>query len=197
MKSQLIFEAETYKIIGACFEVYREKGCGFLEPVYQECMEIELRLQGVTYIPKQPLALEYKKCPLRAKYEPDFICYEKIILERKAVSELADEHGRRCKTISRRHASNWGCWSTLEIIRKSRLSALWASGAGTIIAGEHDRGIRGIRGKGELCRRKDGLLLTHLWEFGAEFVLAQVRRSWLCGFGRIELIIIDCYQIIV
>jgi len=44
MKTQLLFKEESYKIIGACFEVYREKGCGFLEPVYQECMEIELRL---------------------------------------------------------------------------------------------------------------------------------------------------------
>ena len=47
MKTELIFKEESYKIIGACFEVYREKGCGFLEAVYQECMEIELRLQGV------------------------------------------------------------------------------------------------------------------------------------------------------
>ncbi len=92
MKTNLLFEQESYQIIGACFEVYREKGCGFVEPVYQECMEIELRLRGVPYVAQQALALEYKGCPLRAKYEPDFICYEKIILELKAVSELADEH---------------------------------------------------------------------------------------------------------
>ena len=46
MKTELLFKEESYQIIGACFEVYREKGCGFLEPVYQECMEIELRLDG-------------------------------------------------------------------------------------------------------------------------------------------------------
>jgi GxxExxY protein len=92
MRTNLLFEQETYPIIGACFEVYREKGCGFLEPVYQECMEIELRLRGVPFVPQQPLALEYKGCPIRAKYQPDFICYEKIILELKAVSELAEEH---------------------------------------------------------------------------------------------------------
>jgi len=92
MKTDLIFKDESYKIIGACFEVYREKGCGFLEAVYQECMEIELRLQGVPFVPKRPLALEYKKCPLRTKYEPDFICYDKIILELKAVTELTAEH---------------------------------------------------------------------------------------------------------
>ena len=92
MKTNLLFENESYEILGACFEVYREKGCGFVEPVYQECMEIELRLRGVSFVAQKPLALEYKGCPLRAKYEPDFICYEKIILELKAVSELADEH---------------------------------------------------------------------------------------------------------
>jgi GxxExxY protein len=47
---------------------------------------------GVPFVAQKPLALEYKGCPLRAKYEPDFICYEKIILELKAVSELAEEH---------------------------------------------------------------------------------------------------------
>jgi GxxExxY protein len=55
-------------------------------------MEIELRLRGVPFVPQKPLALEYKSCPLRSKYEPDFMCYEKIILELKAVNELADEH---------------------------------------------------------------------------------------------------------
>ena len=92
MKTNLIYEAESYQIIGACFEVYREKGCGFLEPVYQGCLEIEFRLRGIPFIPQRPLLLEYKGCPLRAHYEPDFICHEKIIVELKAVSELADEH---------------------------------------------------------------------------------------------------------
>jgi GxxExxY protein len=92
MDSEILYKDESYKIVGACFEVYREKGCGFLEPVYQECMEIELRLQGIPYVPKKPLGLEYKKCPLRSTYEPDFICFDKIVLELKAVTELMDEH---------------------------------------------------------------------------------------------------------
>src|SRR5882672_2733925 len=71
MSTNLIYEEESYKIRGACFEVYREKGCGFLEPVYQECMELELRLQGILFVPKRPLALEYKGTPLRSTYEPD------------------------------------------------------------------------------------------------------------------------------
>jgi len=90
--TNLLYPEESYKIRGACFEVYREKGCGFLEPVYQECMELELRLQGVLYVPKRTLPLEYKGTPLLSTYVPDFVCFEKIILELKAVTELTDEH---------------------------------------------------------------------------------------------------------
>jgi len=92
MERKILYKDESYKIVGACFEVYREKGCGFLEGVYQECLEIELRLQGVPFVPKKPLVLEYKSCPLRSTYEPDFICHDKIVLEIKAMTELTDEH---------------------------------------------------------------------------------------------------------
>ena len=92
MSTEILFKDESYKIVGACFEVYREKGCGFLEAVYQECLEIELRLQGIPFIAKRGLALEYKGVRLHATYEPDFVCHEKIILELKAVKDLADEH---------------------------------------------------------------------------------------------------------
>jgi GxxExxY protein len=92
MNIELIYKEESYKILGACFEVYREKGCGFVEPVYQECMEIELRLQGVPFVAQRPLGLEYKKCPLRSTYQPDFVCFDKIILELKAVTELTEEN---------------------------------------------------------------------------------------------------------
>ncbi len=90
--SELIYKEECYKIVGACFEVYNEKGCGFLEPVYQECLLIELGLQGIPFVPQQPLPLSYKGSPLVQRYQADFICHEKIILEIKAVSVLADEH---------------------------------------------------------------------------------------------------------
>lgn len=90
--SDPVYRDECYKIMGACFEVYKEKGCGFLEAVYQECLEIEFEMQGILFLPKKPLALTYKGRPLKQKYEPDFICMDKIILEIKAVSALADEH---------------------------------------------------------------------------------------------------------
>ena len=88
----IIHKLESYEIMGACFEVYKEKGCGFLEAVYQECLEIELGDRGVPFIVKPPLRLTYKGRPLKSQYQPDIICYDKIIVELKAVTALTDEH---------------------------------------------------------------------------------------------------------
>ncbi len=90
--SELIYREESYQIVGACFEVYREKGCGFAEPVYQECLELEFQLQGILFSPQERLALSYKGHPLKQSYIPDFICIGKIIVELKAVNDLTDEH---------------------------------------------------------------------------------------------------------
>ena len=87
-----LFKAESYAIRGACFEVYKEKGHGFLEPVYQECMEKELIRQSIPFQVQVPLRLTYKGEALQHGYAPDFICYGTIILEIKAVKELTDEH---------------------------------------------------------------------------------------------------------
>jgi GxxExxY protein len=88
----LIFKEESYTIMGGCFAVYKDKGCGFLEPVYQECMEIELAYLKLPAVPKPSLALSYRGHVLKQKYVPDFICYDRIVLELKAVSQLTDEH---------------------------------------------------------------------------------------------------------
>jgi GxxExxY protein len=90
--NKIVYKDESYVILGACFEVYKEKGCGFLEAVYQECLEIELAMQNIPFQPQSEIALEYKGRPLKQKYVPDLICYGKIIVELKAVKELADEH---------------------------------------------------------------------------------------------------------
>ncbi len=89
---ELLYEEETYAIRGACYEVYKEKGCGFLEAVYQDCLEIELRMQNIAFIAKPKLELEYKGQKLPSTYEPDLICLETIVVELKAVSSLTDEH---------------------------------------------------------------------------------------------------------
>lgn len=90
--AEIIFPEESYKIMGACFEVYREKGCGFLEPVFQECLELEMEQQAIPFEAQPRLPLSYKGRPLRQTYTPDFICFGKIIVELKAVSRLIDEH---------------------------------------------------------------------------------------------------------
>ena len=90
--SGIIYREESYRVLGACFEVYREKGCGFLEAVFQECLEIEFQEQRIPYVAHPNLALTYKGRPLRQSYTPDFVCESKIVLEIKAVSKLCDEH---------------------------------------------------------------------------------------------------------
>jgi GxxExxY protein len=89
---EIVYAAESYRIMGACFEVYKEKGCGFTEPVYQECLEIELEMQGIPFRANDLLPLRYKDRPLKQKFKPDFVCFELIVVEIKAVSQLMDEH---------------------------------------------------------------------------------------------------------
>jgi GxxExxY protein len=90
--SELIYGKEAYEIVGACFEVYNEKGNGFLEPVYHDCVELELGFRQIPFIHEPPLNLSYKGHPLKHGYSPDFSCWDKIILELKAVEKLTDEH---------------------------------------------------------------------------------------------------------
>ena len=90
--SKLMLEKETHEILGACFEVYKEKGCGFLEAVYQECLEIEFELIGLLARALVPLPLTYKERLLKKKYEADFICFDTVLVELKAVSKITDEH---------------------------------------------------------------------------------------------------------
>jgi GxxExxY protein len=89
---ELLYEKETYAILGACFEVYKEKSNGFVEPVYQECLEIEFELQQIPFSAQASLRLSYKGRELRQRYIPDFTCFDKIILEIKAVTDLTNEH---------------------------------------------------------------------------------------------------------
>ncbi len=92
MNQDLLFKNESYKIIGCCFEVYKDKGNGFLESVYQECLRREFQIQEIPFIEKPRLTLSYKGQTLEQYYEPDFICYDDLIIELKAVKNLTDEH---------------------------------------------------------------------------------------------------------
>src|SRR5262249_25805005 len=88
----LRFEEETYAIPGAAFEGDKDKGCGFLEAVYQECLELELEFRKIPFVSQVELQLTYKGHVLKQKYQPDFICFEAIDVEIKAVSDLTNEH---------------------------------------------------------------------------------------------------------
>ena len=85
-------QEKTYKIIGACMETHRYLGNGFHESVYQEAVEIELRGRNVPCNREAKLTIDYKGMVLKKHYYADFICFNEIILEIKAVSNLADEH---------------------------------------------------------------------------------------------------------
>ncbi|MCI0706664.1 MAG: GxxExxY protein [Ignavibacteriae bacterium] len=90
--AKLIYPEESYAIIGACFNVYKSMGRGFLEPVYQECLEIEFDLQKIPFQSQHMLKLAYRDKELKQTFKPDLLCYDKIIVEIKAVSTLVDEH---------------------------------------------------------------------------------------------------------
>ena len=90
--AEIVYKEESFQIIGACFEVYNEMGCGFLEAVYQECLAIEFRLRQIPFVAQHELKLRYKQETLDSTYKPDFICHERIIVELKAVTDFTDTH---------------------------------------------------------------------------------------------------------
>ena len=91
-EANLLYKEESYQIIGAAMEVHRELGCGFVEPVYQEALEKEFILRKIPYEREKELTVNYKGALLTKTFRADFICYDKIILELKAVKEFSDEH---------------------------------------------------------------------------------------------------------
>ncbi|MDA0590544.1 MAG: GxxExxY protein [Planctomycetota bacterium] len=90
--AELIYAGESYAIMGACFAVHNEMGCGFTESVYQECLAIELQEKGIPFLAQPELELEYRGRTLQQHFRPDFVCYGSIILEIKALASLVDEH---------------------------------------------------------------------------------------------------------
>lgn len=83
--------------------MYRAIGAGFLEAVYQECLAIEFAEQGIPFRASPSLSLAYKGCKLKHGYAPDFICFDRIVVELKAVRDFAPEH--RAQTINYLRAS--------------------------------------------------------------------------------------------
>ena len=88
----LLHSEETYKIIGAAMEVHKIIGCGFTEPLYQEAFEQELFLRCIPYQREKTFHVTYKGKLLNKDFRPDFVCFDTIIVELKAVQDLVDEH---------------------------------------------------------------------------------------------------------
>ena len=91
-KHELRYSHETYEIIGAAMKVHSLLGPGYTEKVYQEALAIEFRERSIPFNREVELHASYKGVVLGATFIPDFICYDKIIVELKAVKELDDIH---------------------------------------------------------------------------------------------------------
>jgi GxxExxY protein len=88
----LLYPTESYKINGAIYEVHKELGPGLLEKVYQEALEKEFKLQGIPYEREKSFTIMYKGEALSQKYVADFVCYDKVVVELKAVEDILPIH---------------------------------------------------------------------------------------------------------
>ena len=91
-RDDLLFKEEVHEIIGAAMAVHRYFGCGFTEIVYQDALEIELANRNIPSLRETELHIDYNGKELTSTFKPDFICYNRIIVELKAVKELDDMH---------------------------------------------------------------------------------------------------------
>ena len=89
---EVMFKDKGYKLMGAAFEVYNQLGYGMAEEIYHQALEIELEMRSIPYRPKHELIVFYKERLLDARYKPDLVVFEEIVVELKAVTELAPEH---------------------------------------------------------------------------------------------------------
>jgi GxxExxY protein len=81
-------DPRTHAIIGAAMEVHRQLGCGFLEAVYQDALQIELAEQGIPFRREVPIPVFYKEVRLAAEYRADFVCFDSVVVELKAIQKL-------------------------------------------------------------------------------------------------------------
>ena len=115
-----MYKQEGYNIVGAAIEVYNTLGHGFLEEVYQECLEIELKLRDIPFHSHPKLILSYKSKQLEKYYIPDLYLYDGIVVELKAVKQLSEEHFAQIMNYLRAtekpvgYLLNFGCTEKLE-----------------------------------------------------------------------------------
>jgi GxxExxY protein len=105
--TEILYKEEAYKIIGCAMKVHAELGCGFLEAVYHEALEIMFKIEGVPYLHEPLLNVEFMGRTLHKVYSPDFVCYDKIIVELKAQDELIG--------INRAQTINYLCAAKMQL----------------------------------------------------------------------------------
>ena len=114
MKDFLTAEEElnqkTYQIIGAAMEVHNQLGCGFLEAVYGDALAVEFCNRNIPFEREKVFEINYKGTKLNHTYVADFVCYDNLIVELKAVDKLTDVH--RLQVINYLHIAN----STLALL---------------------------------------------------------------------------------
>jgi GxxExxY protein len=86
--AELLYKDEVYAIVGAAMDVYNQLGSGFGEAVYQDAMEIEVELRKISNNAQQDIFVYYKGQQLKSFFKPDLICYEKVVVELKALDRL-------------------------------------------------------------------------------------------------------------
>jgi GxxExxY protein len=115
-----MYKQEGYNLVSAAIEVYNTLGHGFLEEVYQECLEIELRSRNIPFRSHPKLILSYKSKQLEKYYVPDLYVYDGIVVELKAIKQLLDEHTAQIMNYLRAtekpvgYLLNFGCTEELE-----------------------------------------------------------------------------------
>jgi GxxExxY protein len=92
MRFETFPDPQTYQIIGAAMTVHTELGCGFLERVYKAALKLEFKERGVVFTKEVPMPIEYKKQVLPLNYKVDFMCFDQVIVEVKAVDTIHDRH---------------------------------------------------------------------------------------------------------
>lgn len=92
MQHDLIYKTENYKIIGICMEVYNILGGGLAEIIYKDALEYEFQQQKIAFAREKEYLIEYKDIILPRRFYADFVVYDNIIFEVKAVGRITDEH---------------------------------------------------------------------------------------------------------
>jgi GxxExxY protein len=95
--TEIIFKNESYLIIGACMEVHKKLGAGFLESVYAEALGLEFKKFNIPYEREKKLTIFYDNKPLSKYFKADFVCYESIIIELKSLKCLNEADQRQTK----------------------------------------------------------------------------------------------------